>query len=274
MKPNVKLIKDEKLIYRYIKNKNDQNEHSDTNNNYFSQRCSFEDIIFKAFLRGLFFGCVFSVILWKFFKNIPLKFLIIQCLLCTLFNILYDFKSFSSTKYLVICTSDSFEDNNAIFNSKNRIKHKIHNNCYVYCGNNNSYIIEGNLDELIFLRDKIISAIKLSYTSKENSDNILENNDYKIDKIKNNLKKPMINHDFLFNNTSREVKKIKKRSHNSKANQAEFRKDSNKIVKNKYINLLNRNSNLKSIKNPKCNLLNRSKNIEMDLKQKGVNNKN
>jgi len=180
------------LNFNFSKKKNTNDiEHTTTSSNYFPQRYSLEDIIFKAFLRGLFFGCIFGALLWKFFNNIPNKVLIVQCLICILFNILYDFKSYSPVKYLEIYTLDGTGDDDIIANNnqKRRLKRKTHTNCNVYHGSNNSYIIEGELDELVFLRDKITSAIKESSVTKEIQENVmLKNDNSKIDKIDKKIK--------------------------------------------------------------------------------------
>ncbi|OUM63221.1 hypothetical protein PIROE2DRAFT_61432 [Piromyces sp. E2] len=258
MKPNIKLVKDERLIYRYnnVKgfakknNNNNENEHSTTSNNYYPQRYSLEDIIFKAFLRGLFFGCIFSALLWKFFNNIPIKFLIAQCLLCILFNVFYDFKSYSPVKYLEIYTLDGIGDDDDVIidnNQKRRMRRKMHTNCNVYYGSSNSYIIEGELDELKFLRDKITSAIKGCTIAKEMSDEeIFKNDKLKIDKRNKNLNIMRRNQDSLLKDDLTNRKKVKKRSLNGKNRNIEFEKENNIFVKDKSLNIMNRKSNFKN----------------------------
>lgn len=217
-------------------------------NNYLPKRYSLNDIIFKAFLRGLFFGSIIAVLLWKFYK-VHIKILIGQFLVCILLNIIYDFYSYSPLKYLEIYTLDGIgNDNNDSFKFRaSRYKRNINYN--VYQNNRNSYIIEGDLNELTFLRDKIITAIKEYSSSKESSEKPKIDKKYK-EKLKNRDSKTKDNdskdkdskNDNKNNNNSEDVdsendKKVKKKSlMNKKQNNNDKKLTSTNKTNNNFIN--------------------------------------
>jgi hypothetical protein len=182
-------------------NDNDK-EHTVLNNNYFTQRNSLDDIIFRALLRGLFLGSVIAAVLLKVY-NVHIKIVIAQSIVCIFINILYDIFSYSPVRYLEFYTLDGTGNNENVKYVSGEIKYKKHENYNLYRRNTkNSYIIEGNLNELTYLRDKIITAIKESSIPLNTSLEELKNSKNLENK---NLEKENID------NNSTNIKKIKKK---------------------------------------------------------------
>ncbi|ORX85246.1 hypothetical protein BCR32DRAFT_290803 [Anaeromyces robustus] len=220
-------------------------EHLVKSMKYLPKRYSFDDIIFNATFRGMFLASVITAVLWKIF-NVSKKILLIQALVCILINLIYDISSYSPVKYLEIYTLDGVGDEDTTTTNNNNSKshsnkYKRHNNCSLYCSNNNSYIIEGDIKELKFLRDKIATVIQewaIQYellTSDKLRDNNTSGDNKKLENNNNNNKNIK---DKDLNNIEKgdvELKNIKKRRKikliKKGLNQNENDKNKNKINK-------------------------------------------
>jgi len=238
------------------------NEHYVRSNNYFPQRRSFEEIIFKSFLRSLVFGIAIAVVIWKF-VNASWKFIIIQWLVCILINLLYDFKSYTQVKYLEIHTLDGTGDISVSHNS--RVRRKTHINCIIYHDSRNTYIIEGEMDELVFLRDKITTAIKECsiqpcFSNKLKENKILKNKDSsKIGKHSENVLSTESNNEPLKTILKTPSKKYKKTS-SIRKRQVELKQQNDEDSKENIMNLLNKEIELNDkIKNK---LIQKKKEVE------------